>query len=155
MMNEQNPSDDSCAAIRCTKRCGGSRSSSISLNDDLLIEILSRLPPKSLIRFMCVSKSWSNLISNSLASSPVSALLYYTQWWRKRHTQAEYVHLPGFRTRYKQAEHVHLSGFCKSNRREEIEFCDASLQTSGVNLTQVHSRNGLFLLKNDEDAPPA
>ncbi|KAL7191010.1 hypothetical protein ACSBR2_023144 [Camellia fascicularis] len=34
-------------------------------NVDLLLEILFRLPPKSLIRFKSVSKDWFSLISNS------------------------------------------------------------------------------------------
>ncbi|KAJ4799252.1 F-box family protein [Rhynchospora pubera] len=35
-----------------------------SMNEDLLIEILARLPLKSLSRFKCVSKSWHRLISD-------------------------------------------------------------------------------------------
>jgi hypothetical protein len=38
--------------------------SSISLPPDMLMEILSRLPPKSLLRFRCVSKTWLALIGN-------------------------------------------------------------------------------------------
>ncbi|MGV7953774.1 F-box protein, partial [Mycobacterium kansasii] len=34
------------------------------LTDDLLINIFSRLPVKSLIRFKCVSKAWKYLISD-------------------------------------------------------------------------------------------
>ena len=34
------------------------------LLDDLVVEILSRLPAKSLCRFRCVSKSWRALMSN-------------------------------------------------------------------------------------------
>ncbi|PRQ55178.1 putative F-box domain, galactose oxidase/kelch, beta-propeller, F-box associated interaction [Rosa chinensis] len=33
--------------------------------EDILINILARLPAKSLVRFMCVCKSWSNLIGSS------------------------------------------------------------------------------------------
>ncbi|KAI3870040.1 hypothetical protein MKW92_048166 [Papaver armeniacum] len=39
-----------------------SGSSIFSLNDDITIEILSRLPVKSLMRFKCVCKNWSFLI---------------------------------------------------------------------------------------------
>ncbi|XP_077252506.1 F-box protein At5g49610-like [Tasmannia lanceolata] len=35
-----------------------------SFGDDMLMEIFSRLPAKSLFRFKCVSKAWCNLISN-------------------------------------------------------------------------------------------
>ncbi|KAK1601713.1 hypothetical protein QYE76_019022 [Lolium multiflorum] len=35
-----------------------------SLTDDLILEILSRLPVKPLNRFKCVSKTWENLISD-------------------------------------------------------------------------------------------
>ncbi|XP_050278435.1 F-box/kelch-repeat protein At3g23880-like [Quercus robur] len=38
--------------------------SRFNLPQDLLEEILSRLPVKSLIRFKCVKKSWSNLLQN-------------------------------------------------------------------------------------------
>ncbi|PIA39614.1 hypothetical protein AQUCO_02600219v1 [Aquilegia coerulea] len=35
-----------------------------STHDDILIEILSRLPAKSVVRFQCVSKRWQNIISD-------------------------------------------------------------------------------------------
>ncbi|XP_040366686.1 putative F-box protein At1g32420 isoform X1 [Rosa chinensis] len=40
-------------------------SSSLADNQDLVIEILSQLPIKSLVRFMCVSQEWSALIKSS------------------------------------------------------------------------------------------
>lgn len=36
-----------------------------SMNEDLLVEVLARLPLKSLSRFKCVSKSWYQLISDN------------------------------------------------------------------------------------------
>nr|XP_011466171.1 PREDICTED: putative F-box protein At3g52320 [Fragaria vesca subsp. vesca] len=33
---------------------------------EMMVHVLSRLPPKSLVRFKCVHKSWSSLINNSL-----------------------------------------------------------------------------------------
>ena len=107
-MNELDPID-SCARITSTKHCtGDSRSCSFYLNDDFLIEILSRLPPKSPLRFKCMSKSWRNLISNSLPSSPVSGFL---------HCLGE---------NNKQKWYVHFSGFCNNNCREVIELWEAS-----------------------------
>ncbi|KAL3534942.1 hypothetical protein ACH5RR_003403 [Cinchona calisaya] len=48
--------------------CGASLSSSSAIfiinNEDLLIQILLFLPPKSLVRFQCVSKQWLSLISS-------------------------------------------------------------------------------------------
>ncbi|CAB4294076.1 unnamed protein product [Prunus armeniaca] len=38
---------------------------SIYIPEEILIDILLRLPVKSLVRFMCVCKSWSNLIESS------------------------------------------------------------------------------------------
>lgn len=40
----------------------GSQSSSADLSDDLIMEILTLLPPESIVRFRCVSKSWCDLI---------------------------------------------------------------------------------------------
>ncbi|KAF8776728.1 hypothetical protein HU200_003463 [Digitaria exilis] len=40
------------------------RSPAASFTDDLIIEILSRLPARSVCRFRCVSKTWQNLISS-------------------------------------------------------------------------------------------
>ncbi|XP_039785517.1 F-box protein At5g07610-like isoform X2 [Panicum virgatum] len=40
------------------------RNPAASLTDDLLVEILRRLPIRSVCRFKCVSRSWRNLISD-------------------------------------------------------------------------------------------
>ncbi|CAM0147252.1 unnamed protein product [Urochloa decumbens] len=42
------------------------RSSAAALPDDALVDILSRVPAKSLCRFKCVSKSWRDLIADRL-----------------------------------------------------------------------------------------
>jgi hypothetical protein len=36
--------------------------SAADLTDDLIVEILSRLPPKSICRFKCVSWHWYGLV---------------------------------------------------------------------------------------------
>ena len=40
------------------------RNPAASLTDDLLVEILRRLPIRSVCRFKCVSRSWRKLISD-------------------------------------------------------------------------------------------
>ncbi|KQK04704.1 F-box protein At2g23160 [Brachypodium distachyon] len=47
------------AAMERAQRC-----SAASLTEDLIVEILSRVPVKPLCRFKCVSKAWENLISH-------------------------------------------------------------------------------------------
>nr|CAB3472327.1 unnamed protein product [Digitaria exilis] len=49
------------------KKRGGrqQRNPAAELTDDILVEILSRVPYKSLCRFRCVSRLWSELISHS------------------------------------------------------------------------------------------
>ncbi|XP_025801739.1 uncharacterized protein LOC112881278, partial [Panicum hallii] len=46
------------------RRAEGCRSPAAYLPDDLVVEILSRLPARSLCRFKCVSRSWRALISD-------------------------------------------------------------------------------------------
>ncbi|KAM5552205.1 putative F-box protein [Rosa sericea] len=43
----------------------GTKRSCYSLDEDLIVEILSRLPVKSLMRFSCASKEWYSLTRNS------------------------------------------------------------------------------------------
>ncbi|XP_019085401.1 PREDICTED: F-box protein At2g15640-like [Camelina sativa] len=44
-------------------------SSPISINDDLILEILSRLPSKSIARFRCLSKQWASMLSRKRYAS--------------------------------------------------------------------------------------
>lgn len=46
---------------------------------DLVIEILSRLPPKDLCKLRCVSKSW-----NVLLSRDVEFIAQHIQWWKQK-----------------------------------------------------------------------
>ncbi|XP_027067731.1 F-box protein At5g07610-like [Coffea arabica] len=60
------PHDDALVAPRRAPSSSSSPFSAtvISNNEDLLIQILLFLPPKSLIRFQCISKQWRALISS-------------------------------------------------------------------------------------------
>jgi len=50
----------------CPKRRRDTEAASSGLPDDPLVEILSRVPAKSLCRFKCVSKAWRDLIADPL-----------------------------------------------------------------------------------------
>ncbi|KAI3923161.1 hypothetical protein MKW92_017465 [Papaver armeniacum] len=56
--------DNEVNVISNTGSSGSTGSSIFSPNDDITIEILSRLPAKSLMRFKCVCKNWFSLIQN-------------------------------------------------------------------------------------------
>ncbi|WCJ17829.1 F-box family protein [Euphorbia peplus] len=68
------------------------------INEELQIEILKRLPPKSLLKFTSISKSWHSLITNpyfislhtkhtiiSTTSSPKSLLRHYSWPHKQEH----------------------------------------------------------------------
>ncbi|XP_038978241.1 F-box protein At5g07610-like [Phoenix dactylifera] len=61
--------------------CGAGGSNGVSLSDDLLTQILTRLPLKSLFRFNCVSKAWYGLISDNYLRSKLPLItsgVYYS-----------------------------------------------------------------------------
>ncbi|CAM0951377.1 unnamed protein product [Alopecurus aequalis] len=62
---------------RSTRR----RSPAFSLINDLIVEILSRLPAKSVCRFKCVSTTWRNLISHPVNRKKLPQTLagFFTQ----------------------------------------------------------------------------
>ncbi|CAN6304528.1 unnamed protein product [Urochloa humidicola] len=47
-----------------SKKRAGAATAAADLTDDLIVEILSRLPVKSICRFKCVSRHWRRLISH-------------------------------------------------------------------------------------------
>uniref|UniRef100_A0A0D9WCJ1 F-box domain-containing protein n=1 Tax=Leersia perrieri TaxID=77586 RepID=A0A0D9WCJ1_9ORYZ len=61
------PREVEAAAMECStkKRCGiDDGNPAVDLTNDLIVEILSRLPVKSICRFKCVSWHWRRLISH-------------------------------------------------------------------------------------------
>ncbi|KAL6637495.1 hypothetical protein ACP70R_025067 [Stipagrostis hirtigluma subsp. patula] len=54
------------------------RNPAANLTDDLIVEILSRLPVKSLCRFKCVSRHWRRLIHHSRLPQTSAGLFYRT-----------------------------------------------------------------------------
>ncbi|CAN6289021.1 unnamed protein product [Urochloa humidicola] len=59
------------------------RNAAASLSDELLIEILRRLPVRSVCRFKCVSRSWRNLISDPVHRKKLPHTLagfFYGSW---------------------------------------------------------------------------
>ena len=152
-MNEENP-NDSCATIGSTRHCDDHRSSHCDVSDDILNEILSWLPLKSLFRFMSVSKSWSSLISNTFSLrplGPVSGLLYCTVRMRPCNDQSGYIDLSDACNSY--CRKAIESWSSNKNCMEVIESWKAVLRTSDVDLTLVHYCYGLFLLCNQKKFP--
>jgi hypothetical protein len=59
------------------------RNPAASLTDELLVEILRRVPIRSLCRFKCVSRSWRNLISDPVHRKKLPQTLpgfFYHNW---------------------------------------------------------------------------
>ncbi|KAK9911647.1 hypothetical protein M0R45_035565 [Rubus argutus] len=73
----------------------GTKRNRYSLDEDLILEIFSRLPVKSLMRFRCVSKEWYSLTKNSYlinihlwrSDSKLCYLLAYTSFRDERFTK--------------------------------------------------------------------
>ena len=57
---------DPCPTERMdsSEKRAGAATAAADLTDDLIVEILSRLPVKSICRFKCVSRHWHGLISH-------------------------------------------------------------------------------------------
>ncbi|CAN6289019.1 unnamed protein product [Urochloa humidicola] len=69
------------------------RNTASSLTDELLIEILSRLPVRSVCRFKCVSWSWRNLISDPVHRKKLPHTLagfFYDSWNDERFPKMAY-----------------------------------------------------------------
>nr|CAB3495487.1 unnamed protein product [Digitaria exilis] len=63
------------------------RNPAASLTDDVLVEILRRLPVRSVCRFKCVSRSWRNLISDPAHRKKLPQTLagfFYMSWNSER-----------------------------------------------------------------------
>ncbi|KAF2570572.1 hypothetical protein F2Q70_00001731 [Brassica cretica] len=52
----------------------GDDTESLSLPVDLIIEILTKLPPRSLSRLICVSKLWLSIIHGERACLPLDLM---------------------------------------------------------------------------------
>ncbi|XP_059638704.1 F-box protein At5g07610-like [Cornus florida] len=118
------------------KRCGNAQipsdqiSSSTSAaaeiicgNNDLVSEILQRLPPKSLIRFKSVSKTWLSLISSHT----------FSLLWQ----------------RYRQSHHPKISGFFLTcTFRTEIDYIPLTDIDDGQNRSLARFPNMFFQCNN-------
>ncbi|CAL5328402.1 unnamed protein product [Camellia sinensis] len=100
---EASPASEKLITDSASSETSLASSEVIASNVDLLSEILLRLPPKSLLRFMSVSKNWLDLISDSQFGSKharrnrnrsVSGLFFYNHYW-SRNEQVKSVALLG------------------------------------------------------------
>ncbi|KAJ1288071.1 hypothetical protein BS78_02G061000 [Paspalum vaginatum] len=68
----------------CSKR---KASAAAVVPEDILLEILSRLPVKALFRFKCVSKAWAGLVADCLRKVPPTLQgVFYWKWSADRST---------------------------------------------------------------------
>ncbi|KAJ4752850.1 F-box protein [Rhynchospora pubera] len=97
-----------------------------NLTDDLLVEILVRLPFKSLCRFKCVSKSWCRVISDNFLRQrlpPIVTGLF----------------LRSESAQFKKARYAYTSS------NGTVQDCNLNFFPFGEKSTVVHGANGLLL----------
>ena len=88
-------------------------SSAADLTDDLIVEILSRLPAKSICRFKCVSRHWYGLIT-------------HPEHRKIPQTLSGFFH-PSYRFWLENEDLKILPGFVGIMESEELPFLDSSL----------------------------
>ncbi|XP_027067754.1 F-box protein At5g07610-like [Coffea arabica] len=104
----------------------------VAHNEDLLTQILLCLPPKSLIRFQCVSRGWLSIISNPsfrrlyCGSSNTRALILFRKIWRK----------------CPELNFISFSDEYASSMETAISHLSSNFFTEGE-ITDLHSCNGL------------
>uniref|UniRef100_A0A0D9XA31 F-box domain-containing protein n=1 Tax=Leersia perrieri TaxID=77586 RepID=A0A0D9XA31_9ORYZ len=96
--------------------------------DDLLVEILSKLPFKSLARFKCVSRSWRALISGASLRARLPLL-----------AAGLFVHAP------RDGEPRYTTACSAGNG---LEFCDMSFFPMASTARVVDARDGLLLYRS-------
>ncbi|WVZ95758.1 hypothetical protein U9M48_041482 [Paspalum notatum var. saurae] len=110
------------------------------LPDDPLVEILSRVPAKSLCRFKCVSKAWRGLINDPLHRKKLPHAMEGLFFWPKR--------LGGSDSDVDHLSFIHLTA---RSVPLDIDSCFSSVLTGlpeAEILELVDSCNGLMLLKH-------
>nr|XP_027067753.1 F-box protein At5g07610-like [Coffea arabica] len=104
----------------------------VAHNEDLLTQILLCLPPKSLIRFQCVSRGWLSIISNPsfrrlyCGSSNTRALFLFRKKWRKN----------------PELNFISFSDEYVSSMETAVSHLSSNFFTDGE-ITDLHSCNGL------------
>ncbi|XP_062027645.1 putative F-box/kelch-repeat protein At1g12870 [Rosa rugosa] len=110
---------------------------STSLTDDVLVEILSRLSVKSLLRFMCVSKEWHALIKSS----------YFTTIHLERSDRKLSLVFKSKLTKdgYEFAMSL-LRNESTPNLSLDLSFLDCTIWSFRISIRVVGSSNGLVCL---------
>ncbi|XP_019099596.1 PREDICTED: F-box protein At2g16450-like [Camelina sativa] len=121
-------------------------SSPISINDDLILDIISRLPSESIARFRCLSKQWASMLN----TSPYFKELFQTRSSAKPHLIFAIVEkgvwsffsLPQLENPYEQSNLVAAADF-------HVKFSHDDLQTNHSDDIRNFSysyASGLFFL---------
>ncbi|KAF8722243.1 hypothetical protein HU200_022551 [Digitaria exilis] len=92
-----------------SKKRASAATAAADLTDDLIVEILSRLPVKSICRFKCVSRHWRGLISDPAHRKKLPQTLsgfFYPRYYRL--DDARKMVCPGFWTGYRAAGFLYI-----------------------------------------------
>ncbi|CAN6203245.1 unnamed protein product [Urochloa humidicola] len=117
------------------------------LPDDPLVEILSRVPVKSLCRFKCVSKAWRDLIADPLHRRKLPQTLEgFFHGIRRKHGE---IHRGGCSHWF---DYVFIDLMGRSVPLVDPSFSFLTEELSGLEHVRIlHSCNGLLLIRHGPD----
>ncbi|KAJ4798309.1 F-box and associated interaction domains-containing protein [Rhynchospora pubera] len=133
-------------SVRRSERLKGKAQSAVTLPDDVVIEILSWLPPKPFFRFKCVSKSWCALSSvayyhNKHFQPTAHGLFYHTNERREVNNfyyyaiHISFVNFPAEADKVSNTFRVSLDNF----KLRVVDCCNGLLLVEGRDFDSPHA----------------